>query len=162
MAAIFKREFKSYFTSPFGYAILAAFLFLFGIMFAILYAGGSAETTGIFNNIFVIIGVMVALIPVMTMRLMSEDKRLKTDQALLTAPVSVTGIVLGKFFAAFLVFAIGISITLVFQIIVACYVSVDWMVYLGCVIGILLFGAALIAIDLFISSLTESQVVAFV
>lgn len=162
MTAIFKREFKSYFTTPIGYAILVASLLVFGIMFSSLYAAGSAEITGIFNNMFTIIAFMVVIIPILTMRLLSEEKRLKTDQALLTAPVGVGAIILGKFFAAFLMFAVSISITLVFQIIVACYVSADWMVYLNCLIGMLLFGGALIAVGLFISSLTESPMVAVI
>ncbi|MCI8360893.1 MAG: ABC transporter permease [Clostridiales bacterium] len=162
MTAIFKREFKSYFTSPIGYAILVASLLVFGIMFSSMYAAGSAEIAGIFSNIFTVIAFMVVIIPILTMRLLSEEKRLKTDQALLTAPVGVSAIVLGKFFAAFLMFAVSVSITLIFQIIVSCYVSADWMVYLNCLIGMLLFGGALIAIGLFISSLTESPMVAVI
>lgn len=162
MLTIFKREFKSYFSSPFGYAFIAILWILFGLFFTLLYAGGSSQTNSIFNNYYVNISLMVAFIPVLTMRLMSEDKRLKTDQLLRTAPIKSVDIVLGKFLAAFAIFAIGISITLVYQIFLACFVSVDWMVYLGCLVGVLLFGAALIAIGLFMSSLTESMVVAFV
>lgn len=162
MSAIFKREFKAYFTSPVGYVILAAFFFSFGLLFWVYFANGLADISYVFQNQLLEIVVMVVLIPVLTMRLLSEDKRLKTDQALLTAPVKLSGIVLGKFFAAFAVYALGIAITLIFQILFSLQVTTDWAVYLGCVIGILLFGAALIAIDIFMSSLTESQVVAFV
>ena len=90
---------------------------------------------------------------------MSEDRRQKVDQALLTAPVSLTSIVLGKFFAALAVFAIGFAPTLVFEIIVASYVTVNIMSYIYALFGMLLLGSALIAIGMFISSLTESAVI---
>lgn len=157
MGAIFKREFKAYFTSPVGYIVLAAFLFFFGMSFTSMYAGGSADIYYVFSGIFTVV---VLAIPILTMRLMSEDKRQKVDQALLTAPVRLSSIVLGKYLAALAVFSVAFAITLVYQLIFALYVTPDWTIYLGNLVGILLFGSALIAIGLFISSLTDSQVVA--
>lgn len=157
MSAIFKREFKAYFTSPVGYVILAAFVLFSGLSFSSLYAAGSAEVYYVFSNLFLIV---LCAVPILTMRLMSEDKRLKTDQALLTSPVKLGAIVGGKFLAALAVLAISLSITIVYQLIVSFYVAADWMVFISNLLGILLLGAALIAIGLFISSLTESQVVA--
>ncbi len=103
--------------------------------------------------------VAVFTMPVLTMRLMSEDRRQKVDQALLTAPVKLTGIVLGKFFAALAVFALGFAPTVIFEIIIASYVSVNVMSYIYALFGMLLLGSALIAIGMFISSLTESSVI---
>ena len=114
--------------------------------------------SGVFQNLFSFL--LLLVLPVLTMRLLSEDKRQKTDQALLTAPVSLTGIALGKFLAALLVFAISISITLVFAIIIAFQVTPDWMVIIGNYIGLLLLGGTIISIGLLISSLTESQFIA--
>ena len=94
------------------------------------------------------------------MRLISEDRRQKVDQALLTAPVKLLSIVLGKYFAALALFAIGFAPTLIFELIVATYVKVNFMSYLYSLIGVLLLGSAFIAIGMFISSLTESSVVA--
>ncbi|MBQ9861357.1 MAG: ABC transporter permease subunit [Clostridia bacterium] len=159
MSAIFKREFKTYFTSPIGYVVLAMIYGLSGYYFFMYnLANGYADLSYVFSSVMTFLVLLV--LPVLTMRLMSDDKRQKTDQALLTAPVSLTGIVLGKFFAALLLFAIGISIMLVFAVIIAVKVTPDWLVIFGNFIGLLLLGAMLIAIGLLISCLTESQFVA--
>ncbi len=157
MLAIFKREFKAYFTSPIGYVILAVFWFFSGLFFSVMFSYGSGEITFIFQQMFTVI---MFVIPILTMRLLSEDKRQKTDQALLTAPVRLLSVALGKFFAALAVFMLGFAPTLIYQIIVAFYVTPQWAVFFGNVLGILFFGSALISVGLFISGLTESQVVA--
>lgn len=159
MSAIFKREFKAFFTSPVGYFVLAV-LFCFSGYYFFLYnmLSRSADLSGVFGGLFTI--VLLLVLPILTMRLISDDKRQKTDQALLTAPVSLVGIALGKFLAALLIFAIGISITIVFAIIIAFQVSPDWLVIIGNYLGLLLLGGMIIAIGLFISSLTESQFIA--
>lgn len=156
MLAIYKREFRSYFTSPIGYVFAAIILFFEGMFFSVLYSSGGTD-------ISVVIGmlptVMAFIIPVLTMRMLSEDRKLKVDQALLTAPVTISNIVMGKFLATFTVFAIPIAPTLLFQIIIAAKVSVNWLIYLNALVGVLLLGAVLIAIGMFISSLTESSVI---
>lgn len=159
MKAIYKRELKSYFASPIGYIFLAVFYFFEGNAFAETYSYGSADLTSVFFNLLTLVAI-IFLTPVLTMRLLSEDRRQKVDQALLTAPVTVTGIVLGKFFAAFTVFAVAFVPTIFFQIIVSLLVSsLNWLIYLNALLGVLLTGAALIAIGLAISSLTESQAI---
>lgn len=159
MSAVFKREFKTYFTSPIGYIVLAMIFGLSGYYFFMYnLANGYADLSYVFSSVLSFL--MLLVLPVLTMRLMSDDKRQKTDQALLTAPVSLTGIVLGKFFAAFLLFTIGISIMLVFAVIIATQVTPDWLVIFGNFIGLLLLGGMIIAIGLLISCLTESQFVA--
>ena len=149
MSAIFKREFKTFFTSPIGYFVLAVLFGFSGFYFfaSNMYAG-SADLSGVFGGLFTI--VLLLVLPVLTMRLLSDDKRQRTDQALLTAPVSLTGIALGKFLAALLLFAIGISITLVFAVIIAFQVTPDWLVIVGNYVGLLLLGGMVIAIGLFI------------
>mgnify|MGYP000469119046 CR=1 FL=1 len=159
MSAVFKREFKAFFTSPVGYFVLAVLFGFAGFyFFANNMYGRSADLTGVFGGLFTI--VLLLVLPVLTMRLFSDEKRQRTDQALLTAPVSLTGIALGKFFAALLMFAIGISITIVFAIIIAFQVTPDWLVIIGNYVGLLLLGGMIIAIGMFISSLTESQFIA--
>ena len=159
MKAIYKRELKSYFTSPIGYIFLAVFYFFEGNAFAEAYSYGSANITSVFFNILTLVAV-IFLTPVLTMRLLSEDRRQKVDQALLTTPVGVTGIVLGKFLAAFTVYATAFIPTLIFQVIVSFKVtSLNWLIYLNSLLGVLLTGAALIAIGLAISALTESQAI---
>ena len=112
MQAIFRRELQAYFKSPLGYIYLAI-LFFFGGQFLVIQISGykTNEISSIFASLFTI---LLFTMPILTMRLMSEDKRLKTDQALLTAPVSLNGIVWGKFFAAFTLFLVAISSTVVY------------------------------------------------
>lgn len=159
MLAIFKREFKSYFTNPLGFVILAVFYFFLSYIFSSYYSAGMPYVE------YVIIGVaQVALfvMPAITMRLFSDERRQKTDQALFTAPVKLINIVLGKFFAALALFGLGFAITLVYEIIVASYVSVNLFYYIYSLIGIMLFGAAVIAVGMFISSLTESPIISII
>ncbi|HHW45726.1 MAG TPA: ABC transporter [Clostridiales bacterium] len=159
MLAIFKREIRAYFVSPIGYVVIVLFLLFSGYFFSFQYSLGSPDLSFVFSQMF---SIVLFVIPILTMRLMSEDKRLKVDQALLTAPIRLSSIVLGKFFAAMVVFLIGFSGTLVFQLIISAYVSPNWIVYFGNLLGILLLGSALISIGIFVSSLTESQMVAAV
>lgn len=158
MGAVFRREFRSYFTNPIGYVVLAVLFCVSGYFFyAYNLYSGMADLTGVYGGLFT---VSLLAIPFLTMRSFSEEKRQKTDQALLTAPTGLTGIVVGKFLAALLLFAIAISITLIYAIILAFQVTPDWMVLIGNYLGLLLVGGVIIAIGLFISSLTESQVIA--
>ncbi len=158
MTAIFRREFKSFFTNPIGYVVLAVMFGASGLFFYVYnMVYGSPSLTYVYSNLFTI---ALLVIPFLTMRLFSEEKRQKTDQALLTAPTSLTGIVLGKFFAAMLLFALSLCITLIYAIVIALKVSPDWFVLLGNFLGLLLVGGLIVSIGLFISALTESQVIA--
>lgn len=156
MTAVFKREFRSYFSTPVGFIVIAAFYFFLGLYFSLIYSSGSPDLAMV---IVAMSTVIVFTMPILTMRLMSEDRRQKVDQALLTAPVSLTSIVLGKYLAAMAVFAIGFAPTVIFEIIIATYVSVNVMSYIYALFGMLLLGSALISIGMFISSLTESSVI---
>ena len=97
MTAIFKREFFAYFKNPIGWVFLAIFWFFCGLNLFVLISAGVNMISYIFSNMML---VLMICIPVLTMRLMSEETRMKTDQALLTAPVSLSGIIWGKFLAA--------------------------------------------------------------
>lgn len=156
MKAVFKRELKAYFSTPIGFLVVAAYFFFLGLYFTVVYSAGSPEVSMI---IMATSSIVVFTIPIITMRLMSEDRRQKVDQALLTAPVKLSGIVFGKFFAALSLFAICFTPTLIFEIIVATKVEVNFVSYLYSLLGMLLLGSALISIGMFISSLTESPIV---
>ncbi len=158
MGAVFKREFKAFFTSPIGYIVIAAVGFFAGLFFYLInIVGFNPDLSHVFGSLFPFI---LIILPLVTMRLFSEEKRQKTDQALLTSPVSLTGIVLGKFFAAMLVFALSLVLLLVFAMIIAFQVMPDWSVIFGNYIGLLLVGGLVISIGLLISSVTESQLIA--
>ncbi len=158
MGAIFKREFKSFFTTPLGYVILIIFNLFSGVYFwfGTLYSD-SVDMTYVFSGFTMI---ALAAMPILTMRLLSEERRQKTDQALLTAPVSLTSIVLAKFFAAFLLYVIGVSVTLLYAAVLAFISQPSWAYIFGNYLGMVLLGAAFTAVGLLISSLTENQLVA--
>ena len=156
MAAIIKREISAYFLSAIGYIVLAAFYIFGGFYFYMsVLMSNTTDLSYTFSSLFVI---MIFVIPILTMRLFSEEKKQKTDQVLLTAPVS--SIVLGKYFAALIMYLFCILITLVYAVIISFFNTPDWITVLGNFLGIFLLGAALIAIGMFLSSITENQIVA--
>jgi ABC-2 type transport system permease protein len=161
MKAIFRREMYAYFTSPIGYIYLAVFFGLSGLFFSssVLYNSVS-DLTGWFG----IMALMVFpfLIPLLTMRLMSEELRHKTDQLLITSPVTLTNIIIAKFSAAFIMFCIGMCISIPYLVIMGLWGEINWSVTLGCYIGALLMSAAYIALGLLFSGLTENQLIAAV
>lgn len=158
MTAIMRRELSSYFNSPIGYIFLAVFYIFSGFyFFANNLMGNSTDISSVFQSMFTIV---LFLIPILTMRLLSEDKKHRTDQALLTAPVSLTGLVMGKFLAAVAVFLLSLSITLVYALIIAVFAPPNWPLFFGNFAAMLLLGMALISIGMFISSMTENQVIA--
>lgn len=160
MFAIYKREMLSYFTSPIGYIFMAVFMAMSGLLFSFFTFLTKSTATGTY--FMLLIFVFIIVIPLLTMKLMSEERKLKTEQILLTSPVSITGIILAKFLAAFTMFALTFLLSEVIHFIVLDIFAqnINYAEVLGNVIGILLIGAAFIAIGLFISALTESQIVA--
>ena len=156
--AILDREIKAYFQSPLGYVFVGVmFLFTGYFFFAYNLYGNTTDMRGIFSTLFTVV---LFLIPILTMRLMSEDKKLKTDQLLLTSPVSRAALVLGKYLAAVCVYLLSIMSTLVVAVVISRLAEPEWPVIFGHFIGLFLLGTTLIAICLFLSSLTESQVLA--
>ncbi len=168
MKAIFKREFSAYFKSPIGYIFLTAFYAAAGVLFGITAVSTSSldgllyltpDMSTMFTLLFY---VLMVLIPILTMRTMSEEMKNKTDQCLLTAPISLGSLVVGKFLAAFCVYAMGVAATLAYAIVINFFVEVHWLEVMGTILGLLLIGASFIAICMFVSSLTENQVTAAV
>lgn len=168
MKAIFKREFSAYFKSPIGYIFLTAFYAAAGVLFGITAVSTSSldgllyltpDMSTMFTLLFY---VLMVLIPILTMRTMSEEMKNKTDQCLLTAPISLGSLVVGKFLAAFCVYAMGVAATFVYAIVINFFVEVHWLEVMGTILGLLLIGASFIAICMFVSSLTENQVTAAV
>lgn len=158
MKAILRRELKSYFSSPIGYVCIAVLLALFGLLYLnVMYSGSSSYIYTVYSSMFTF---CMMVIPILTMKSMSDEQRNKTDQALLTAPISVTAIVLGKFLAAFVVYAIAMTGSLLPCVAISLFGSPSWGEVFGYYLGSLFYGAAMIAIGVFISSLTVSQVIA--
>ena len=159
MSAIYKREIKAYFTSPIAYIYLAVFFLVTGVYFVFVNLGGSTtDLSAVFGGVFT---VLMVLLPLLTMRLFADEKKQKTDQGLLTAPVSLSGIVMGKFLAAFTVFFLGMLIYLPYIIVLKGLAgNIAMSTVLGNFLGLTLLGASFISIGVFVSSLTEFQIVA--
>ncbi len=159
MWAIFKREVKSFFLTPIGYVYMGIFLFLSGLFFAFLLLNPS-QTANYTEVLGTMSFTLLFVTPILTMRLMSEEKKSGTDQLLLTSPVSLSGIVVGKYLAALFVFVCTLIITLAYPLILSRFATIDLSVIVLGYTGYFLLGAAFIAIGLFISSITENQTVA--
>ncbi len=159
MGAIYKREIKAYFTSPIAYIFLAVFYLITAFYFVTMNLGGATtDMSYVFAGVFTI---MMILLPLLTMRLFADEKKQKTDQCLLTAPVNLIEIVMGKFFAATTVFLIAMAIYIPYIIVLLSLAgSIAWASVIGNLAGLLLLGAAFISIGIFVSSLTELQIVA--
>lgn len=158
MGAVYKREMKAYFTSPIGYIIMAGMLLLMGLYFTYMFSAGYSDLSFVFISIN---SVALLISPIITMRLISEDRKQKVDQVLLTSPVKLWKVVLGKFFAAFSLFMLPFMVTVIYQIIINTITTdISWLVFLSNLLGMSLFGAAVLSIGLFISSMTESQIIA--
>lgn len=160
MRSIYLRELGSYFKTMLGYVFLGIFLLMSGLFFALNnIMNNSASFIGVLSNETI---VLILIIPLLTMRLFSEERKNKTDQLLLTAPVSIPAIVMGKFLAAFTVFLCAVAVTFIYPVILAILGDPGFMeIFMG-YLGFILLGGALISVGLFISALTENQLTAAV
>jgi len=160
MNAIFKRDFKAYFTSPIGYIYIGAYILVLNFIFYLFNVlGQTSSVAGIFSWV---LNIMMFTTPILTMRVFSEDYKQKTDQLLCTAPVSAGSIVLGKFYASVSVFACLLALTLLWAVVIAIFGQVNLDEIVGNYIGIFFIGTAYISMGILISALTENQVIAAV
>ena len=160
MLAIWKRELQSYFYTPVGYVFMGVFLALSGTFFYMLMLG--SRSSDVLTFLGQLSYLWMLLSPVLTMRLLAEEKQKRTDQLLLTSPVSLPGIVLGKYLAAFTVMTFTVLLTLIYVLIIAMYGAVYPSELLVGYLGFILQGGAFLALDLFISGCASSQVTAAV
>lgn len=160
MLAIYKKELRSYFTSMIGYLFIGFFLAIVGVYFmAYNLQGGYSNFEYVLSSM---IFVFVILVPILTMRLLAEEKRQKTDQLLFTSPLSVNKIVIGKYLAVLTVFISAMGITMFYPLILSKYGTVSFKLAYTGILGFILVGAAYLAIGLFLSALFESQAIAAV
>lgn len=158
MFAIYKREIKSFFQSMIGWLFVAAIIFLTGLyFFAInLLSGYSSVANTVASSAFI----YVLTIPILTMRILSEERRQKIDQLTLTSPVSVGKIVFGKYLAMATVLLVPILVVAAYPLILSSFGTIAFAENYTAILGFFLYGLAAIALGLFISSITESQVIA--
>ena len=160
MLAIYKKELKSYLTSMQGYVFMAFIMLVLGIYFTaynLNYASPDFGTT--LNSVTF---VFLIITPILTMRILAEEKRNKTDQLLFTSPVPIWKIVFGKYLGMVTIYLIPVVITLFYPLILEQYGTVSYPMTLTAIVGFFFLGCANIAVGLFLSSITESQVIAAV
>ncbi len=172
MTAIYKKELSSYFINPLGYVFVCVYLVASSLIFCFTtYKAKSYDTSSFFSLLII---AFIILIPLLTMKLFSEEKKMKTEQLIMTSPVTITGMVLGKFFAAFTVFVGSLLVSVVnfiplYAIALAERNGNPYAVshigpvtgqIVGSFIGIILIGAAFVAIGMFVSAFFEDQLAA--
>jgi len=174
--AICKKEIKTYFTSPIAYVVITVFLVLIGFFFYSLIWWFNSQSlqmaqnqyyyqqlninqmvySPLFHNISII---LLLMIPLLTMRLFSEEKKRQTDELLFTCPISVNQIILGKYFASLFVLLVMLFLTGILSIFVFSYGNPEPAPVLSGYLGLFLVGAAFMAVGIFFSSVTENQIV---
>ena len=160
MISVWKRELQSYFYTPIGYLFMGVFLALSSVMFSLQIL--SQRSSDLLTFMGQISYLWMLLTPVLTMRLLAEERQKRTDQLLLTSPVSLPGMVLGKYLAAVTVLLMTVLLTLLFVLIVAIYGAVYPEELFVSYLGFILQGCAFLALDLFLSGLAGNQVTAAV
>ena len=155
MLAIYKRELRSYFVGVIGYVFLVIYLAIAGILFSYTTMFSmSADVTNYFTLMLVFSAIAL---PLLTMKSFSEERKTKTEQLILTAPVSLPSMVFGKFLASYTVFAGATLLTSVYFLFLIPYAKLKFAVLFGNLIALLLVGMVFIAIGIFVSALTENQ-----
>lgn len=159
MTAIFKREFKSCFTGMIGWVIAAVSLFFLGLYFTnrnLLYASSDFASV-----LYTMTMILLFLLPAISMRSFAEERKNKTDQLLLTSPVSIPAIVTGKFLAELAVFALPLAAAVVMPLLLQAFGTVSLVAAYSALLGYLLLGGACLAVGTWISALTENQILAY-
>ncbi len=162
MLAIYKRELRSYFTTPIGYVFYAVFLAIAAVVCCFTTIKTANPTTNVSMYFTALLFVLVLVAPLLTMKLFAEEKKLRTEQLLLTAPVTITGMVFAKYLSALTLYASALLLSSINVIPLFVFADPEPAVILGNYIAIFLVGAAFIAIGVFMSSLTENQLAAAV
>jgi ABC-2 type transport system permease protein len=155
-----KKEFRSYFDSPVAYVVITLFLLIAGWQFSSsLFLNNSADLRTLFS---IVRFILLFFIPALSMRLISEEKRLGTIEILMTLPIKDWQLVVGKFLAAYLLVIITILLTLIHYITVASLGEPDFGATVGGYLGLILVVGVYLSIGIFTSSLTQNQIVAFI
>lgn len=158
--AVFKKEMKSYFNSPIAYILITVFLLFTGWFFT---AGLFLVNEASLRNVMGIVPVIfIFFIPAITMRLISEEKKIGTIELILTMPIKDSEVVLGKFLASVALLFIALVFTLGYVITISIFGDPDAGPIWGTYVGLLLMGGAYLAIGLYASSITENQIVSFI
>ena len=160
MGAVFKREFRSYFTNMTGYVFIGIMWLFCGIFtFALNFLSGYASFEYVLGNQTI---VLMLIVPVLTMRSMAEDRKNKTDQLLFSLPIKTSAVVIGKYLAMVCVYGVTCLGMGVVPLVLTSFGKVNVLSAFTSLFGFFLLGSALIAVCMFMSALTESQIIAAV
>jgi gliding motility-associated transport system permease protein len=157
---ITKRELGSYFASPVAYSIIAAFLLLSGVFFALPFFLGGQRDASLRNWMGSIAVLLLFVAPIFTMKLLASEKETGTIELLLTSPVRDWEVVVGKFFAALALWAVILILTLIYPVILKIYGDPDFVPIITGYLAMLLMGAAMLAVGVLSSALSPNQIVA--
>ena len=160
MLAVYKKELRSYLTSMVGYVFIAFILLILGIYFTAYNLQYASPDFGV--TLSSVTFLFLIITPVLTMRILAEEKKNRTDQFLLTAPVPVWKVVVGKYLSMVTIYLIPIAIASLYPLIMGKYGTVSYTMAYTAVLGFFFLGCAQIAVGLFLSSVTESQIIAAV
>ncbi len=160
MLAIWRREFRAYFNSPVAYFVIIVFLALLGGLFFIPFFTQDRVSMRSFFGWVPFLFVFLA--PAITMRLIAEERRSGTLELLITLPVRDVDVIVGKFLAALSLLVVALLLTLPYAFTISAFGPLDWGPVWGGYLGLLLMGAAFLAVGLMASSFTENQIIAFV
>lgn len=155
MKAIIKKELVTCFKTAYGWFSIAVYALLSAVVFSIFVLWQNTSYIGNYFG-FWLFFIDLIFVTVLSMRMLGEEKKAKTDQLILTSPVSVTGYVAGKFFGAYIVYALAFLVNIVYFIILMIFGSPDFGMFFANCIGNLLVGAAMLSVAMFISSVTSS------
>ena len=155
MLAIFKRELRSYFVGVIGYVFLVIYLAMAGLLFSYTTMFAMSSDVTSYYTLMLIFSAVV--LPLLTMKSFSEERKTKTEQLILTAPVSLPSMVFGKFFASYLVFFAATVLSSLYFLFLIPYAQLKFAILIGNAIALLLVGMVFISIGLFVSALTENQ-----
>ncbi|HPB16769.1 MAG: ABC transporter permease [Clostridia bacterium] len=157
MSAVAKKEIAGYFKSPIAYVLIGVYLLIMSIYFHPALKAGYGDFVDVLDDVGIF---LIFIIPILTMRILAEDKKNGTEVLLLTSPTSLPKIVIGKFLATFTVFLVIVGISFVYPFIVVIFEGVITTQLVGAYVGFILLGAAFCSVGVFCSSLTENQIIA--
>lgn len=162
VSTLAERELSVYFLSPIAYVVLTIFLAISGVLFItqVFSPGAESSLRGLSNDVWPII--LVFILPMITMRLLSDEFRSGTIETLMTAPVTDADVVLGKFLGAMVFYLVILATTLLYPVLLTIWGSVDWGMAFSTYVGLILLGGFFISVGLFFSAWTSNQVIAVV
>ncbi|HPJ20978.1 MAG TPA: ABC transporter permease [Clostridia bacterium] len=156
MFTVAKKEISTYFKSPIAYVLIGLFMLMISVLFYTPFSLGSGDFMPVMDSMGFF---LIFLVPILTMRILAEDRKNGTEVLLLTSPTSLTKIVVGKFLAMYFIFIIITILSLIYPLIMVAYGAVFTVQLAGAYIGFLLLGAAFISVGVFASAITENQII---